>query len=195
MRVGLDIDGVIADFISPFLLIVEKKLGNGPIHLESITDLSFKEHPYLTEEAVWKCMEEVSYDPAFWHGLSPLIAPQDWEELERLSRKGKLVFVTHRYERETYSIEEVTCSWLKRHGISCPVVHFTQECKSDLIRKLEVGLFMDDRHENCAAVAEKTKAVVLMPDRLYNLSFTHPRVKRIKNFAELFDYLKVEQKL
>lgn len=192
MKVGLDIDGVLADFISPFLNVVEKKLGNGPIHPESITDLSFKEHPYLSEEAVWKCMEEVSYDPAFWHSLSPLISSQDWEELDRLSQKSELVFVTHRWERDTYSIHEVTCDWLKRHGVRRPVVHFTQACKSDLIRELEVGLFMDDRHENCAAIAEKTEALVLMPHRLYNQSFSHPRVKRIASFAELFDYLKVE---
>ena len=189
MMVGLDIDDVVADFIEPFLRVVEKKLGNGPIHMDSITDLSFKEHPYLSEEAVWKCMEEVSYDPAFWRNLAPLISPQEWQELDRLSRKGELVFVTHRYERETYSIHEVTCEWLKEHGVSSPIVRFTQECKSDLVQELGVALFMDDRHENCAAVAEKTAAVVLMPHRLYNQSFSHPRVKRVQNFKDLFDHL------
>ena len=189
MIVGLDIDGVLADFVAPFLRIVEKKLANGPIHLESITDLSFKNHPYLTEESVWKCMEEVSHNPSFWRNLSSLISPRDWRELDRLSRQEELVFVTHRYERESYSIHDVTRDWLTRHGISRPVVHFTQEFKSDLVRKLGVGLFMDDRHENCADVAEKTEAVVLMPHRLYNQSFSHPRVTRVGNFRELFDHL------
>jgi len=187
--VGLDIDGVVADFLSPFLRVVEKKIGNGPIPAESITDFNFKEHPYLTEEAVWKCMEEVSHDPAFWRDLSPLISPEEWQRLEALSDQGKLVFLTHRYERDTYSICQVSSDWLKKHGISRPVIYFTQEPKGDLVQNLGVSLFVDDRYENCADVATKTGATVLMPHRTYNQSFEHPRVKRIRNFNELFDHL------
>ena len=116
----MDIDGVVADFLSPFLRVVEKKIGNGPIPPETITDFNFKDHPYLTEEAVWKCMEEVSYDPDFWQRLSPLLSAEQWQELDNLSRKEQLVFITHRYERETYDIHEVTCDWLKRYGVGSP---------------------------------------------------------------------------
>jgi uncharacterized HAD superfamily protein len=189
MIVGLDIDGVVADFLTPFLRFVEKKVGNGPIAVESITDLSFKEHPYLTEKAVWGCMEEVSYDPAFWRNLRPLISQKEWQELEEMSSRGKLVFLTHRYERETYSIHQVTCEWLKRHGIREPAIHFTQESKSKLVENFGVDLFVDDRHENCQDVAENTQAKVFMPHRQYNQSFSHPRVTRIWNFRELFSYL------
>jgi hypothetical protein len=31
--------------------------------------------------------------------------------------------------------------------------------------------------------------VVLMPHRTYNQSFNHPKVQRIRNLDELFDYL------
>lgn len=191
MIVGLDIDGVVADFLSPFLRFVEKKICNGPIDVESITDLSFKEHPYLTEKAVWGCMEEVSYDPAFWRDLRSLISPKEWQELEQLSSQGKLVFLTHRFERDTYSIHDVTRDWLKRHGIRSPVVHFTQESKSKLVENFGVNLFVDDRHENCQDVAENTQARVVMPHRLYNQSFSHPRVTRIQNFNELFNYVRL----
>lgn len=189
MVVGLDIDGVLADFVTPFLRFVEKRLGNGPIQIESLTDLSFKDHPYLSKEAVWQCMEELSYDPEFWLELSSLISPGEWRELDRLSRKRDLVFVTQRFERETYSIHDVTCDWLERHGVTNPAVHFTQDSKGDLARKLDIGLFMDDRHENCADVAEKTQAIVLMPHRTYNESFSHPRVKRVRDFSDLFAHL------
>ena len=192
MVVGLDIDGVVADFLSPFLRVAEKHVGNGPIPVDSITDFSFEQHPYLSEKIVSECMEAVSYDPDFWQDLSPLLSPGEWQELDSLSNKGQLVFLTHRYERETYDIHGVTCDWLKRHGISNPVVYFTQESKASLVENLGVRLFMDDRYENCKDVAEKTEAIVLMPHRLYNQSFTHPRVKRIWNFDELFAYLPKE---
>jgi uncharacterized HAD superfamily protein len=189
MMVGLDIDGVLADFVTPFFSYVERKVGNGPIDPQSIIDLSFKQHPYLSEEALWKCLEEVSYDAAFWGALESLISPQDWRELDRLSRQDRLVFVTHRWERRTYSIHDVTRDWLRMHGVSRPVIHFTQEYKSALVRKLGIELFMDDRHENCSDVAENTTATVLMPSRTYNQAFAHPRVKRVGSFGELFEHV------
>jgi uncharacterized HAD superfamily protein len=189
MNVGLDIDGVVADFLSPFLLLLEKRIGNGPISEETITDFRFKDHPLVTEEVVLDCMQTVSYDPSFWQDLSSLITPRDWQDLENLSRRRQLVFVTHRYVRDTYDIHGITCDWLKMHGIREPVVHFTNELKAELVQNLGVHLFVDDRFENCQDVAENTQAVVLMPHRPYNRSFIHPRVKKIQNFRELFTHL------
>ncbi len=189
MNVGLDIDGVVADFLSPFLLLLEKRIDNGPISEETITDFRFKDHPLVTEEVVSDCMQTVSYDSSFWQNLSSLITPRDWQKLENLSRRRQLVFVTHRYVRDTYDIHGITCDWLKMHGIREPVVHFTNELKAELVQNLEIRLFMDDRHENCQDVAENTQAVVLMPHRPYNRSFIHPRVKKIQNFSELFTHL------
>ena len=189
MVLGLDIDGVVADFLSPFLRVMEKKVGNGPIPPETITDFNFKDHPVLPEKVVDECMVAVSYDPDFWQRLAPLLSAQQWRELDNLSRKEQLVFITHRYERETYDIHEVTCDWLKRHGVGKPVVYFTQESKAKLVDHLGVSFFVDDRHENCRDVAENTQAVVMMPHRHYNQSFNHPKVKRIRNLDELFSCL------
>ncbi len=189
MVVGLDIDGVLADFLSPFLLLLEEKTGNGPISAESITDFNFTEHPFLSEEIVWDCIETVSYDPSFWQNLSPLITTSEWQKLEGLSRQKRLFFVTHRHVPETYDIHAITCDWLRMHGISHPMVHFTNESKAGLVEDLGIQFFMDDRYENCLEVAEKTRAVVLMPHRPYNQSFNHPSVKRIQNFGELFCHL------
>jgi len=189
MILGLDIDGVVADFLSPFLRLIEKRVGNGPIPHESITNFNFKDHPILSEKIVDECMVEVSYDPVFWRRLSPLLSEEQWQELDKLSRKKRLVFITHRYERETYDIHQVTRDWLNRHGIEKPVVYFTQESKAKLVDHLGVSLFVDDRHENCQEVAERTRATVIMPHRHYNQDFSHPKVTRIREFNEIFSYL------
>ena len=189
MMVGLDIDGVLADFLPPFLKILEQRAGNGPIDLESIIDPSFVSHPAISNEIISECMEAVSYDARFWEDLAPLPTARQWQALDDLSRERRLVFVTHRYERETYSIHEVTCDWLKKHGVTNPVVYFTQNQKSELVRRLNVNLFVDDRHENCRDIAENTDAVVMMPHRCYNNSFRHPKVQRIEDLEELFAYL------
>ncbi len=189
MIVGLDIDGVLADFLSPFLLRLEQKTGNGPIHADSITDFNFSEHPVLSDEVVMECLEEVSYDPTFWQGMSSLITPSEWKQLESLNLEKRLFFVTHRYVRDTYDTHGVTSEWLKKYGISQPVIHFTKESKAELVEELGIQCFMDDRYENCQDIAEKTTAMVLMPHRPYNRSFNHPAVKRIHNFSELFSHL------
>ncbi len=189
MVVGLDIDGVVADFLSPFLSFVENKTGSGPIPAESVTDFTFQGHPVLSEEVVWKCMEEVSSNSDFWLGLSSLITVEAWQALEELSQKKRLMFLTNRSGHRGYDIEVVTRDWLKTQGVSNPLVYFTQKWKGELVDELGVRLFMDDRQENCEDVANKSQAIVLMPHRSYNRSCAHPRVKRVWNFNELFAHL------
>ena len=189
MVIGLDIDGVVADFIGPFLRFVERRAGNGPILPETITDLTFKHHPYLSETLVRECILEVSDDPKFWRELAPLPSAREWKVLDQLSRERRLVFLTHRYERDTYDVRQVTCDWLRSHGVSRPLVYFTQSEKSALVTNLGVRIFVDDRHENCQDVAEKTQAIVMMPHRSYNQSFNHPRVQRITRLEELFAHI------
>lgn len=190
MTLGLDIDGVLADFITPFLKLLEARSGGGPIDPDSITDPNFLKHPFLTREIIFECMEAASYDPGFWREMAPLPSSDQWQTLDRMSREHEVVFITHRWVRDTYDIHHVTCDWLRRHGVTRPVVYFTQEKKSALIRKLGVELFVDDRHENCEDIATETDATVLMPHRSYNRSFSHPKVRRIREFDELWTHLR-----
>jgi uncharacterized HAD superfamily protein len=190
MVLGLDIDGVIADFTTPFLKLLETRHGCGPIDPASITDPNFQQHAFLTREVIFECMEAASYDPAFWRAMAPLLSVEQWQKLERVGHEHELVFVTHRWVRDTYDIHQVTCEWLRRHGLTKPVVYFTQEKKSALIRQLGIELFVDDRHENCEDIATETNAAVLMPHKPYNQAFNHPKVLRIHDFDELWEHVK-----
>jgi len=66
MMIALDIDGVLADFVTPFLQLLEKRVGGAPIDPASITDPNFQSHPFLTQELIYDCMVAASYDPEFW---------------------------------------------------------------------------------------------------------------------------------
>ena len=184
--VGLDIDGVVADFLSPFLLRLEERIGKGPIPAESLRSVRLSAHPVLTEEAVEECAEAVRRDPGFWDGLESLLSREQWRRLEHLSQRRELSFITHRRGHESWDIHAVTAGWFRRHGITDPDVHFTEKEKSALVEKLGVVLFVDDNYENCGEVAEKTHIRVLMPHHPYNRSFSHPGVTRIMHFDEVF---------
>lgn len=189
MTLGFDIDGVLADFITPFLKLLELRTGGGVIDPDTITDPNFMHHPYLTKQIIMECMESASYDPEFWRALAPLPTPRQWRALDELSRDHQVVFITHRWVRDTYDIHRVTCDWLNRHGVSDPVVHFTQDRKSVLVKELNIKLFVDDRHENCEDVATATDAAVFMLHRPYNQAFNHPKVRRVRQLDEIFDFV------
>jgi uncharacterized HAD superfamily protein len=190
MILAFDIDGVLADFITPFLQLLAARTRSGSIDPASITDPNFMQHPFLSRELISECMEAASYDPEFWRAMSPLLSTEQWQALDRISSEQEVVFITHRWVRDTYDINEITCDWLRRHGLTRPVVYFTQEKKSALIRKLRIELFVDDRHENCEDVATETDALVFMPHRPYNQAFHHPKVRRIHEFDELWEHVK-----
>lgn len=184
--VGLDIDGVLADFLSPFLLRLEERIGKGPIPAASLRSVRLSAHPALTEEAVRECAEAVRRDPGFWGGLDSLLSPEQWRRLEHLSQRGQLSFITHRTGHESWDIHAVTSGWFRRHGITNPDVHLVEKEKSAVVEKLGVMLFVDDNYENCQDVAERTDARVLMPHHPYNRDFLHPGVTRVMHFNEVF---------
>ncbi len=185
---GLDIDGVVADFLTPFLLRLEQRIGK-PIPAGSLASVDLTAHPALTEEAVEACADAVRREPLFWDGLDSLLSPEQWRRLDALSRCGRLSFITHRTGHESWDVHAGTMEWLTRHGITRPDVHLVEREKSAVVERLGVALFVDDNYENCRDVAEKTSARVLMPHHPYNRSFTHPGVTRIMHFDEVFAHL------
>ena len=86
--VGLDIDGVVADFLSPFLLRLEQHIGKGPITADSLRSVHLSAHQALTEEVVRNCSNAVKRDPGFWSKLASLLTPGQWKRLERLSQRS-----------------------------------------------------------------------------------------------------------
>src|ERR1043165_1574879 len=118
MLLGLDVDGVVADFLGPFLRLVEKKTRCGPTAPETLVDLSYQRHPVITHAGPARCLAALADEPDFFDRLVPLLAPSEWRALDELSRAGRLVFITHRQASEGRDVQRFTADWLERHGVS-----------------------------------------------------------------------------
>ena len=60
MIIGFDIDGVLADFITPFLQMLGQRAACGVIDPATVTDPNFMRHPFLTEALIMECVDSVS---------------------------------------------------------------------------------------------------------------------------------------
>lgn len=129
-RVGLDIDGVLADFSSAFCnRLGIKGLGNKSWYM------SYK----AKDSDSWKYLIE---DKDFWLGLKPLIDPDS------------LIFEPVAYVTSRMVPKEWTEEWLERNGFPCnevvvvPANGGEHESKVDEIRKRDIDLFVDDHYKN-----------------------------------------------
>jgi hypothetical protein len=82
MKGGLDIDGVLADFVCPFLRVLEERAEIGCIDPQTYVDLNFSDHPELPREIVTECILKVSNDRKFWAQLHPLPSAKQWKVLD-----------------------------------------------------------------------------------------------------------------
>jgi uncharacterized HAD superfamily protein len=120
-RVALDIDGVLAAFSPAFC----KKMGVK----------NRNNHWHFTYE--WKRHgKELSEDKDFWLNLEPMIKGSELPF-------EPVAYVTHR------DIPVEWCEeWLEKNGFPCEPVHVVKESKVDVLKELEVDIFVDDAYKN-----------------------------------------------
>jgi uncharacterized HAD superfamily protein len=179
--IGVDVDGVLADFINPFITMIRKHT------TVSIPDVSwtypdewdFHLAAGVTPEEndrIWKDIKTSS----FFYNLPRL--PQALATLRKLTdleRCGHAVyFITARPGRWA---KQGTEHWLTTNGYAPGPTVLIADDKGPLARALKLDIFIDDRPENCMAVAQATTTCrVFMVDAPYN---RHERIHDVTNVA------------
>ncbi len=154
-RIGLDVDEVIADFISAYC----KKF-----NIENVPEMwNFDIHHR-------ERMDALKDDKDFWMSIKPLIDPKD------------IPFEPFCYITSRIIPNEWTEEWIARNGFPTrPVYSVGSKPKLDVIKQHEVELFVDDRYENFCSITNGGVCCFLMDaphNQRYNVG--HKRIKSLK---------------
>lgn len=169
MRIGIDLDGVLCDFVRSYNALVKAHLGI--------------ELPYPAETWDWHTdngvtkeqsnrMWEVIKSTPFQGTLHAL--PGALEAIERLNvlnvQGNDIYFITSRSGQLAKFWSEL---WLRNHGMDYPTVLITSN-KGPVAFGLNLDVFVDDKPENNRGVLDefvardKKRPRVYLPDHLYN---------------------------
>jgi hypothetical protein len=161
LRLGLDVDGVLADFRGAFQEAARRCLKRKSPPPGSVSDDPLSP---LEIERVWK---QIARTPNWWMGLEPF-EPEQIAHLYALARAGhwEVCFLTKRPASAGDAVQFQTQWWLEQHGFFLPAVITVPGSRGDLANALRLDLVIDDQFVNCAEVigASPTKAVLMLRD-------------------------------
>ncbi|MEK5267959.1 MULTISPECIES: 5' nucleotidase, NT5C type [unclassified Heyndrickxia] len=180
-RFGIDIDGTVTDpeTLIPFI--------NDAFHI----DLKYED---LTKYEITDVVDIPAGTFADWfirsepviYAKSP-VAKGAKEVLNKWADRFELYFISARASH----LLDVTKNWftkqqLKYHHIELIGTHH----KVETAKKYSVDLFLEDKHDNAAAIAQTLGIPVLLFDTPYNRDPVPENVYRVKNWKEADDWVR-----
>ena len=163
LRLGFDVDGVLADFRTAFRSaarewlhreIAEAESGSSP---DSAAALSPSEI-----ERVWR---QIGRTPNWWMNVRPF-EPEQIARLYAMARAGRweVCFLTKRPASGGDAVQFQTQWWLEQHGFYLPAVVTVPGSRGDLANALRLDLVVDDQYVNCAEIvaAAPTKTLLML---------------------------------
>ena len=161
-RVGLDVDGVLADFQGAFREFAS--LVDGVDYPEARTWKFWQEYGWT--EGRWKEMHWQFVQDGWYGDLPVLGGVETLAALDRLKAAGHdiiLITARHTVPGQQEMIEQDTHYWLDGNGIPADEVHFTSDKTS-----VDVDYFLDDRFSNYEAFCEQENVLSFLLDAPWN---------------------------
>ena len=161
LRVGIDMDGVLADFRGAF----REAAGSLAVDLPDGSDGG---QGRLSDAEMKRAWKEVSSRANWWVGLRAY-EPDQIPRLYALARRGKweVFFLTKRPPTQGEAVQFQTQWWLEQHGFYLPTVLTVPGSRGELANALRLDIVVDDQPLNCVEVisASPSKALLMLRDQ------------------------------
>lgn len=158
LRIGIDMDGCLADFNVPYISLIEQHSG---VKLPDSSDTypnrwNYESDAGLNSTQVSKMWAEIKASPDFWVKLPAYPETSSFLrsilDLE-LFQDAAVYFITNRPGLDAKGQTEV---WLQRNGYNAhPTVLISGE-KGLCAKALELTHYIDDKNENCTDVRDNS---------------------------------------
>ncbi len=167
LRIGFDLDGVLANFRQAF-----SGLARDVLH-EDVDAARSPDEPGRRPADLERVWTAIARRHNWWTSLEPF-EPEQIPRLYELARKHRweVVFLTKRPPSGGDSVQFQTQWWLEHHGFLLPAVITVPGSRGELANALRLDLVVDDQLMNCADVlgASTAKTVLVLregePDAL-----------------------------
>lgn len=188
MRIGFDIDGVLANFIASYQGLTIASTGKdlfGPTDIFDPPCWDWPQYRGYTDAEMKSVWAIIKQSPDFWANLRPdpgmTLLGRKWAEIH--AAHHDVVFATDRPGLDPLI---QTKYWLYKHGCSYANVTISNQ-KGQFCADSHVDCYIDDRWDNIVDVTRKspsTRAYLL--NRAYNLAIDDPSYTRVPSVEEFF---------
>jgi hypothetical protein len=158
LRIGIDVDGVLADFRTGFHETSRATLGRSIPPLKDVSETQ-----PLSPDEVKRVWEAVGRSHNWWMTLKPY-EPDQIARLYSLSRDAgwEIFFLTNRPASAGDSVQFQTQSWIERYGFYMPSVLTIPGSRGEVANGLRLHLAIDDLLLNCIEVVSASTAKTLL---------------------------------
>lgn len=185
MIIGVDVDGVLADFNRDYIEKVIEVSGRDvfPARPFDIPCWSYPEHYGYTKKEVSAAWEAIKASRNFWVNLMGYPATEGFLDfLDSIDKDNDVYFVT---SRVGVNVKVQTETWLYEHGMNRPTVLISSE-KGLCANALKMDYYIDDKNENCDQVVEVSGADCFMLAQPWNEArFGCIRIDSIVDFEKV----------
>lgn len=194
MRIGFDIDGVLADFTTAYQAAFVQLTGKNlfePDDARNPPVWDWPEHRGYTKKETRQVWDYIKDSPDWWTSLAEEDGMSDLRRIyPQLVQDHDVYFITNRVGQDVKWQSEVWLATALNNPLPSPTVLLSIKEKGFVAHGLRLDVFIDDNLENVVDIVIKTSGWgkptrTYLLDRSYNRDITPVGVTRVKSVHEM----------